>query len=267
MTKIAAGVITLLLHAGCEGTFRGGGDPSCDDAREAVDATEDDSRDEAGETSGDDILIEDLPSEAEEIEDAAPEDPPEEEEPCTPVPAPPASSYDIFSRAGVMIAESTSSFPAGAFGPLLRENHFSWVAVQIVNGEGVNEESAWDGWIAAWRCYVPYVGAWGVNRTSPEAEADLAAEKVAGHDFAFFIADAEQEYKYSQDADYCGECFERSGRWIAEFRSRLAGYGLTDLPVALTSFGRVDLADLDWRIWSDSGYHFLPQAYWNEFPI
>jgi len=267
MATNASAMLALLLLAGCEGSFRGGGDPSGDDAREPGDASEDVPRDEAGEAPGDETLVEDVPAEQAEVEDPAPEDLPEEEGPCTPVPAPTATASDIFSRAGVMIAESTSAFPAGSFGSVLRDNHFSWVAVQIVNGEGVNEEAAWDGWIASWRCYLPYVGAWGVNRTSPEAEADLAADKVARHDFAFYIADAEQEYKYSQEPDYCGECFERSGRWIAEFSSRLAGHGLPDLPVALTSFGRVDLADLDWRVWSDSGFHFLPQAYWNEYPI
>lgn len=256
-------MVSLFLVVGlasCDGKFSAAGDGEPDVAPDAADPRPEDAGNE-------DIPFDAPVGDGDDDADDPAEDPETEEEPCAPVPAPPATAAEIFSRAGAIIAESTSSFPASAFGPTLRDNGFSWVSVQIVNGEGVQEEANWAGWMEAWRCYLPYVGAWGVNRTAPETEADLAADLVALYGFDFYIADAEYEYKYSQDSGYCGECFERSGRWINAFTSRLSSHGLTGLPLALTSYGRVDLADLDWRSWSNAGFHFMPQTYWNDSDI
>lgn len=188
-------------------------------------------------------------------------------EPCTPVDAPTATSAEVFSRGGVLIAESPTSFSAGTFGPTLQAAGFSWVAVQVQNGTTSHDSSNWADWMAEWRCYVPYVGAWSVTLTEPETEATLSADILADHGFDFLIVDAEYEYKYSQDAGYCGECFERSGRWLAAYQAQAAARGVSDRPAALTSYGRVDMADLDWRGWSNAGFHLLPQTYWNENAI
>jgi hypothetical protein len=253
-------IVTVFGLASCGGTFSAAGDGEPEDAPDSSDPRLD-------VVEGEDIPFDGVVQDADADGGDPVGDPEPEEEPCTPVPAPPATASEIFSRAGAIIAESTSAFPASAFGPTLRDNGFSWVSVQIINGEGIQEEASWSGWMEAWRCYLPFVGAWGVNRTAPEAEAGLAADLVAGHGFDFYIADAEYEYKYSQDSGTCGECFERSGRWITEFMGRLSGHGLADFPVALTSYGRVDLADLDWRSWSSAGFHFMPQTYWNDYDI
>ena len=37
-----------------------------------------------------------------------------------------------------------------------------------------------------------------------------------------------------------------------------------NLPVALSTFARADITDIDWAPWRDAGFHLLPQAYPNE---
>ena len=187
--------------------------------------------------------------------------------PCAPVQAPSATSAEVFSRAGSIIAESPSSFSAGNFGPTMQAAGFSWVALQVANGTTVHDSAEWAQWISEWRCYIPYVGAWTVTLTDPETEARLSADILADHGFDFLIVDAEYEYKYSQDSGYCGECFERTGRWISAYQAQASARGVSGRPAALTSYGRVDMADLDWRAWSNAGFHLLPQTYWNESAI
>jgi hypothetical protein len=171
------------------------------------------------------------------------------------------SPSSMWSKAGMWVVAPPTTFPASAFGQRIKDHGFTWVALQIMDGTTVHEEAQWPAWIAAWRTYVPYVGAWVVNRIDPIAEADLAADKLVQYGFDFFIANAEAEYKYSQPT-FCGPCFDRSSQYVARFRSKLP-----TMPSAMSSFGRVDLADIDWRAWRDGGFHFLPQTYWNDSPI
>jgi hypothetical protein len=181
---------------------------------------------------------------------------------------------EVWSMAGVLVYDP-KTFAPETFGPILAQNHFGWVALQVVDGttekwpcaaEPCGTDTA-RGFIEAWRSHVPWVGVWGVNRAnadqaSVEHEAHIVVDLLAGYDAAaayvdFYIADAEAEYEYSK----CGGCVSASDWWSARFRSaRPQG----TFEAALSSYGRTDLADVYWMSWRDRGFHFLPQTYWND---
>jgi hypothetical protein len=78
---------------------------------------------------------------------------------------------------------------------------------------------------------------------------------VCSSDLDFYFADAEAEYEYSK----CGACVDASDWWTSKFRELRPSF-----QAAVTSYGRTDLADVYWMTWRDRGFHFLPQAYWND---
>ena len=140
----------------------------------------------------------------------------------------------------------------------LRQDGFGWIAILI--HEGTSVEPLDDDWVRQFRAAsgLP-VGGWGVLRTEPEQEAALAHALVSRHHLDFYIADAEAEYKFSGDDGQSGERFSRSQRFVREFRSLSP-----ELPAAVSSYCRADLADIDWRAWNAAGFSFLPQAYAND---
>jgi hypothetical protein len=176
-------------------------------------------------------------------------------------PAPPT----VWERAGLFIANA-SAFSSHLRAPQLQTGGFAWLAVKIHDGsrlEPANEHELAGGWARRFREAGIVVGAWGVNRAEPEIEAALAADLVQRWGFAFYIADAEIEYKYTQgDGSFSPEAYGRSRRFVAAFRARLPS-----LPAALSSYGRTDLADIDWTAWREAGFDWLPQAYWNDYEI
>src|SRR5207302_1833233 len=94
-------------------------------------------------------------------------------------------------------------------------------------------------------------------------EAKLAAQLVTKWGFDFYVADAENEYKYSLGPGmFSPEQFGRSKRFVTAFRALQPR-----LPAAISSYGRADLCDIDWQAWRDQGCVYLPQAYWNEDAI
>lgn len=113
------------------------------------------------------------------------------------------------------------------------------------------------GWIAQFRAAsgLP-VGGWSVLRDQPQAEAQLAAGLVSQDGLDFYIADAEQEYAYTNGAEQSGQRFDRSAEFVAAFRA-----AEPSLPVGLSSYCRPDRHDLDWAAWATAGFVFLPQAY------
>ncbi|MBM3271194.1 MAG: hypothetical protein FJZ01_26475 [Candidatus Sericytochromatia bacterium] len=193
-----------------------------------------------------------------------------------PRPAPPAAKpappkdrpkpgAPVWKEPGVFVWH-TGAFPADHAIPKLQAAGIKWVAVQIADGMTVNtevEEALRSGYIQKMRAAGIKVGFWGVNRLEPEPEARLAAEQVKKWGADFYIANAEIEYKYTAaDGKPSAENFSRSRRWVAEFRK-----ALPDLPAAVSSYGRADMADLDWNAWRKADFDYLPQTYENEFDI
>ena len=93
----------------------------------------------------------------------------------------------------------------------------------------------------------------------PEREADLAHGLLDQYGLDFYIANAEAEYKFSNDDGQSNERFERSQRFVDQFRALEP-----DMPAAVSSYCRADKADIDWNAWRSSGFAFLPQAYVND---
>lgn len=146
-----------------------------------------------------------------------------------------------------------------ALGVQLRESGFSWVAVLIHDGLGVD---ALEGeWVHRFRVAsgLP-VGGWGVLRTEPEREAALAHRLLDHYSLDFYIANPEAEYKFSDADGPSSERYGRSQRFVESFRTLEP-----DTAAAISSYCRADTQDIDWRAWSDSAFEFLPQAYVNDF--
>jgi hypothetical protein len=191
----------------------------------------------------------------------------------------PAPSPEPLAASGLAPAATTLWDGAGVFvhiagdvsatllAETLRENGFRWVAVMTHHGlERLNEAALAGGWLDDLRSAGLRVGGWGYNQTEPEAEAALAAELVQRFGLEFHIANAELEYKCSGDDGLCSgdiepaaERFGRSGRFVRAFRGVLPA-----LPAAVSTYGRVDMANLDWGAWRAGGFHLLPQSYLNE---
>lgn len=171
----------------------------------------------------------------------------------------------IWQSAGTMLWHA-DAFAPSVKAPLLRNNGFKWVSLQVhdgVNTDPLTIAQLDAGWVTQLKNAGLSVGAWGVNRLDPEGEAAVAASLIRRYGFDFYIADAEIEYKYTQgDGSWSPEAYGRSQRFVRAFRSELPS-----LPAAISSYGRTDLADIDWAAWRDSGFDWLPQAYWNDYDI
>ncbi len=189
-----------------------------------------------------------------------------------PKPAPVAPPKDkpkpgapVWKEPGVFVWH-TGAFPADHAINKLKAAGVKWVAVQISDGTTVNpevEQALQAGYIQKLHVAGIKVGFWGVNRLDPEAEAKVSADQVKKWGADFYIADAEIEYKYTAgDGKPSPENYGRSQRWVKTFRE-----ALPDIPAAVSSYGRADMADIDWKAWRDAGFDYLPQAYENEFDI
>jgi hypothetical protein len=181
-----------------------------------------------------------------------PELPGVETEPDTP------SNAMSWAGAGAFVWHETDVAPE-TLGSELRASGFSWVAVRLHDGLTVDPVEG--EWVQRFRAAsgLP-VGGWGVLRTEPEHEADLAHRLLDDYSLDFYIANPEAEYKYSDGDGASGERFGRSQRFVERFRTLEQ-----DLPSAISSYCRADTQDIDWGAWNDSGFAFLPQAYVNDF--
>jgi hypothetical protein len=176
-----------------------------------------------------------------------------------PKPPPEAQSGEMpWAGAGAFVWHETDVAPE-TLGSQLRENGFSWVAVLV--HDGMNEDPIEDDWVRRFRASSGLrVGGWGVLRTEPEREAQLAHRSLARYSLDFYIANPEAEYKFSGDDGPSGERFGRSQRFVDAF------HGLEpDMPAAISSYCRADTQDIDWDAWNRSGFVFFPQAYVNDF--
>jgi hypothetical protein len=164
----------------------------------------------------------------------------------------------IWQGAGAFVWHETDVAPE-ALGRELRRSGFSWVAVLV--HEGTDLDPLQKGWVERVRAVSGLaVGAWGVLRTRPDAEAELADRLVREHSLDFYIANAEAEYKYTGDDGQSRERYERSRRFAERFRALAP-----DVPAAVSSYCRADTQDLDWAAWREARFVFLPQAYVNDF--
>jgi hypothetical protein len=159
-----------------------------------------------------------------------------------------------WSSAGGLIVHSYDIDPLIA-AEEAQANGFGWIAVQVADGETALP-SPFD-WIARFRAVsgIP-IGGWSVLRGRPAAEARLAATLLGQDGLDFYIADAEQEYGYTNGAEHSLAHQHRSTEFTAAFRALEPA-----MPAALTSFCRPDEHDLDWSAWADAGFAFLPEAY------
>lgn len=176
---------------------------------------------------------------------------------------PPASPESVpsgdvsWAGAGAFVWHETDVAPE-ALGLQLRENGFAWVAVLL--HDGLTADPVEGDWVRRFReaSQLP-VGGWGVLRTEPEREAELAHRLLEQYSLDFYIANPEAEYKFSGDDGQSPERYERSRRFVDPFRALEP-----DMPAAISSYCRADMQDIDWRTWSRSGFVFLPQAYVND---
>jgi hypothetical protein len=170
---------------------------------------------------------------------------------------PPPSRPMSWQSAGAFVWHETDIDP-GILGAELRDNGFGWVAVFL--HEGTTEDPIEADWVRRFRLAsgLP-VGGWGVLRSRPVAEATLADSLVRRYGLDFYIANAEADYEYSGPGGFDGTRFKRSRRFVDAFRALQPS-----LPAGLSSYCRADMHDIDWPVWQQAGFVFLPQAYVND---
>ncbi len=161
-----------------------------------------------------------------------------------------------WQQAGGLVWHADAVDPT-VLGQQMRSAGFGWVAVQIADGTTPSEVSPV--WVERFRAAsgLP-VGGWSVLRANPSEEAQLAARLIRQAGLAFFIADAEEEYEYTQGSGHDAARFARSRQFVSSFRALEP-----TLPAGLSSYCQPSLHDLDWGAWAKAGFVFLPQAYVN----
>jgi hypothetical protein len=164
----------------------------------------------------------------------------------------------LWQTAGAFVWHETAVDPE-QLGRELHDNGFGWVAVELHDGTRIDPVEG--DWLRRFReaSGLP-VGGWGVLRTEPEAEAQLASSLLDRYSLGFYIADAESEYKYSGDDGASAARYGRSRRFVDTFRALRS-----DFPVAVSSYCRADRENIDWKAWASAGFDFMPQAYVNDF--
>jgi hypothetical protein len=162
-----------------------------------------------------------------------------------------------WESAGAFVWHETDVDP-GILGAEMRDNGFGWVAVFL--HEGTTEDPVVDDWVRRFRVAsgLP-VGGWGVLRSQPRLEAQLADGLVRRYGLDFYIANAESDYEYSGPSGFDGSRYMRSRRFVRAFRALEPS-----LPAGLSSYCRADMHDIDWEVWQKAGFVFLPQAYVND---
>lgn len=157
-----------------------------------------------------------------------------------------------WDNAGGLVVHLDSVDPA-QLGQEMRSAGFGWLAVDLANLDS--------NWIDRFRAAsgLP-VGGWSVLQNDPATDAAAAAQAVQQNSLAFYIADAEQPYAYTQGGLRSDAGYAASKQFVAAFRA-----AEPTLPAAVSSFCRPDQHDLDWSAWVAGGFQFLPQAYVNDF--
>jgi hypothetical protein len=176
----------------------------------------------------------------------------------TVAPAPPPASVPMsWDGAGALVVHLDDIGPA-ELGHSLRAAGFDWVAVDLGGADAPPPDA---GSLDRLRLAsgLP-VGGWSVLGEDPAADAAAAAQLVQQDNLAFYIADAEAPYGYTDSASDSPERFARSQMFVDAFRA-----AEPNLPAGVSSYCRPDEHDLDWSAWVKAGFVFLPQAYVNDF--
>jgi hypothetical protein len=184
----------------------------------------------------------------------------------------------LFNKTGVFV-NAASAFPADHYAAKLKLGNVSWVALQIDNGGAVREDNAsslQSGWADQWRAAGFKVGFWGcprgvsqhnsqaeVDKAVPKVQADaaLAAKLIAKYHGDFYIADCEDSFQGYNPKDPAPAL---NRVYVDAFQHAASECGITNIPRALSSEGRVAL---DMQPWIKGGWDALPQAYWNAYAV
>ncbi len=182
----------------------------------------------------------------------------------------------IFSRTGVFVNDATA-FPASLYAARLKTGNVAWVALQIDNGGRVRDDNASaieKGWADSWRAAGFKVGFWGCPRGVAQhgkpsavaeavpivkADAALAVKLAAKYRADFYLADCEDPYQGYNPSDPAPEL---NRVYVDAFKSAAAAAGISSIPRALSSMGRIAL---DMEPWINEGWDAMPQAYWNSY--
>jgi hypothetical protein len=158
-----------------------------------------------------------------------------------------------WDAAGGLVVHPSDIDPA-QLGTEMRDAGFGWLAVDLEHFDA--------DWVSRFRIAsgLP-VGGWSVLGDDPQADAATAARAVRDNALAFYIADAEAPYGYTQYGNLQSPAsFARSKAFVTAFRA-----AQPSLPAAVSSYCRADQHDIDWSTWANAGFDFLPQAYVNDF--
>lgn len=171
-----------------------------------------------------------------------------------PPPPPPSAVPMSWDDAGALVVHTDSVDPT-QLGQEMRSAGFGWLAVDLANLDGT--------WVDRFRTAsgLP-VGGWSVLQNDPATDAAAAAQAVQQNNLAFYIADAEQPYAYTQGALRSDAGYAASKQFVDAFRA-----AEPSLAAAVSSFCRPDQHDLDWSAWVNGHFEFLPQAYVNDFGL
>jgi hypothetical protein len=144
-------------------------------------------------------------------------------------------------------------------GKTLRAAGFDWVAVFLGGPGEPSPPQPGDLYRLELASGLP-VGGWSVLGDDPAADAATAVQLVTQDHLAFYIADAEAPYGYTDGSSTSSTRYARSKIFVDAFRA-----AEPTLPAGVSSYCRPDQHDLDWGAWAKAGFVFLPQAYVNDF--
>ena len=94
---------------------------------------------------------------------------------------------------------------------------------------------------------------------APE-QAGVAVALLRRLRLSFYVANPEEEYKFTNLDGTSAERWNRSLEFARSFRQFTGA-----VRAAVSSYCRADQQDLDWKAWADRDFAFLPQAYVNQY--
>ncbi|HEY2326860.1 MAG TPA: hypothetical protein VGH52_05190 [Gaiellaceae bacterium] len=172
--------------------------------------------------------------------------------------APPPAAPFSWRGAGAIVVHLGAVGPT-ELGDALRSAGFDWVALYLGGPDDPVTPDPGSLYRLRLASGLP-VGGWSVLGEDPAGDAARAASVVQQDGLAFYIADAEEPYGYTDVSGLSGARYARSEQFVTAFRA-----AEPSLPAGLSSYCRPDQHDLDWGAWASAGFVFLPQAYVNDF--
>jgi hypothetical protein len=189
-----------------------------------------------------------------------------------------ASRSNEWKRFGVYIFDldtidaglsSSGATSRAQFLSWMAANHVGWVACQCFDGDapGVYKfQSVMGSWRDDIRALGMDFGVWGVHHNDPTSDAARAINQIDTWGPDFYIADAEAEYKTDT-----GGTRAHSATFVNAFRATkpsfkaaLTSYGGAYSPNVIGDCTNAAASVFDYKAWYDAGFHFHPQAYYNQ---